>query len=133
MRLRLDTLILAQAFRFRANATPVHNMHAGVRSFFRHAPRQLGLPPDMRLPIYAQREFSKSVWDMRVAGVKGVVNLVLIFADQHSSLAGVAVCATHILQTSLGNGMCCFTQNELVWDCHSRPSSCNVPKLRCLA
>ena len=64
-------------------------MHAGVRRFFRHAPRQLGLPPDMRLPIYAQREFSKSVWDMRVAGVRGVVNLVLIFADQHSSLAGV--------------------------------------------
>ena len=64
-------------------------MHAGVRSLFRKVPGQLDLPKDMTLPIYAQREFSKSVWDMRVAGVRGVVNLVLIFADQHSSLAGV--------------------------------------------
>ena len=45
----------------------------------------------MMLPIYAQREFSKSVWDMHVAGVRGVVNLVLIFKDQQSSLAGVVV------------------------------------------
>ena len=81
--------------------------HAGVRSFFRHAPRQLGLPLDMRLPIYAQREFSKSVWDMRVAGVRGVVNLVLIFADQHSSLAGVAVCTTPYLSWEMI--LCCRT------------------------
>ena len=64
---------------------------SGVSSFFRHAPGRLALPRDMRLPIYARREFSKSVWDMRMAGVRGVVNLVLIFADQRSSLAGAAV------------------------------------------
>ena len=69
---------------------------AGVSSFFRNAPHRLGLPSDMMLPIYAQREFSKSVWDMHVAGVRGVVNLVLVFRDQQSSLAGVVVSCSEL-------------------------------------
>ena len=64
--------------------------HAGVRSFFRHVPKLLGVPADLRLPVYSQREYSKSVWDMEVQGVRGVVNLVLIFPDQLSSLIGIA-------------------------------------------
>lgn len=64
--------------------------HAGVRSFFGHVPKLLGVPADMRLPVYSQREYSKSVWDMEVKGVRGVVNLVLIFPDQLSSLTGMA-------------------------------------------
>ena len=64
---------------------------AGVRSFFKHVPHQLGLPGNMTLPVYTQREYSKSVWDMQLHGVRGVVNLVLIFDDQESSLAGAAL------------------------------------------
>jgi hypothetical protein len=64
--------------------------HAGVRSFFGHVPKLLGVPADMRLPVYSQREYSKSVWDMEVQGVSGVVNLVLIFPDQMSSMTGIA-------------------------------------------
>lgn len=65
-----------------------HGISTGVRSFFRHVPHQLSLPSNMTLPVYARREYSKSVWDMQLHGVKGVINLVLIFPDQKSSLAG---------------------------------------------
>lgn len=64
---------------------------AGVERFFKHVPHQLGLPSDMTLPIYTKREYSKSVWDMQLHGVRGVVNLILIFKDQKSSLAGATL------------------------------------------
>lgn len=66
------------------------NMQAGVQRFFEHLPRLLDVPAEMELPIYSRREFSKSVWDMEVRGIRGVVNLVLNFPDQESSLAGLA-------------------------------------------
>ena len=64
-------------------------MHAGVQSFFKHLPKLLGVPVEMQLPIYNRREYSKSVWDVEVQGIRGVVNLVLSFPDQQSSLAGL--------------------------------------------
>ena len=64
------------------------NMQAGVQGFFEHLPRLLDVPGEMELPIYSRREYSKSVWDMEVRGIRGVVNLVLNFPDQESALAG---------------------------------------------
>ena len=64
-------------------------MQAGVQRFFEHLPRLLDVPAGMELPVYSRREFSKSVWDMEVRGTRGVVNLVLNFPDQESSLAGL--------------------------------------------
>ena len=64
-------------------------MQAGVQRFFEHLPRLLDVPAEMELPIYSRREYSKSVWDMEVRGTRGVVNLVLSFPDQKSSLAGL--------------------------------------------
>ena len=64
-------------------------MRAGVQRFFEHLPRLLDVPAGMELPVYSRREYSKSVWDMEVRGTRGVVNLVLNFPDQESSLAGL--------------------------------------------
>ena len=66
----------------------MHACRTGVAEFFPGLDAFLGVPAEQRLPLYNTRFFSKSVWDIAVAGVRGVANLVLTSPDQPAALAG---------------------------------------------
>ncbi|BDA47653.1 hypothetical protein COCOBI_10-5040 [Coccomyxa sp. Obi] len=61
---------------------------AGVSEYFPDLPRFLGLPADFGLPLYSRRSFSKSVWDIKIKGVKGVANLVMNYPNVQAALLG---------------------------------------------
>ena len=61
---------------------------SGVGEYFPGLPAYLGISANMQLPKYNDRIFSKSVWDILVAGVKGVANLVMAYPNTECALAG---------------------------------------------
>ena len=60
----------------------------GVEKYFQGLPSYLGVPADMPLPWYNSRVFSKSVWDISMASVKGVANLVLSYGSIEYAMHG---------------------------------------------
>jgi hypothetical protein len=61
---------------------------AGVQQYFPRLHSILAIPAETPLPLHNRRMFSKSVWDIKAASVRGVANLVLDYASQQDALKG---------------------------------------------
>lgn len=68
----------------------VINTRDHVEAFFPGLWRYFGYRRRNVLPLFNQRAFAKSVWDMRVAGLRGVLNWVVSYPSLLDALSGSA-------------------------------------------